>query len=108
MSPPNLGSWKESVVSLNNDAKTLVSQRDACYGWIANEIKDKFAEEGLPIPNVHINSLGDKITCKFGGDETLKIPPLLISKIGMKFNICSRYDEDGVFKKMLIFYPFED
>ena len=103
-----LPSWRKGVAELNENSQNLISQRDACYRWIANEIKDIFNESGNPIPNVHINNRGDRITCKWAGDESLKISPDAISKLQMNFDFTRKYDDDGQVKKMMTLYPFED
>lgn len=99
-----LSSWKETVVTLNEQHQSLVSQKDACYQWMANELKKTLSETGF-IPNVHISSDGKEIQCYWGGDIPLKISPSMFSKIPMDWDFKLEF-MDGQFCKIITFYPF--
>lgn len=99
-----LSSWKETVIKLNDEAESIIKQRDVCYQWIANELKKTLNETGF-IPNINVSNDGREIQCYWGGDIPLKISPQMFSKIPMEWDFKSEF-VDGQFCKIITFYPF--
>ena len=99
--------WLESVKNLNEAFDEVDSQRDVCYKWIADKIKEEFRKSKNPVPHIHITPDGSEITCSWTDCE-LNMPVDLIVSLHMRFDFTRKLDIDGTWEKKLIFYPFEE
>ena len=108
MKHEQLESWRETVSAINDEVDVIVNNRKESYLWIADEIKDLFKKAGQPVPKVNVNSRGTVITCCWNGTSDIIVPPSLVSEINMPFSFNRKIYTNGVWMKVLIFYPFEE
>ena len=97
-----------SVKKLNEAHDVIDSQRQECYGWIADKIKSAFKDSNNPVPSIFIVSDGSRIECTWMNDINLKIPVDLIVSLHMPFDFGKKLNTSGSWEKQLIFYPLEE
>lgn len=97
--------WRLAIKELNSSADELSKNRDECYSWMANKIKESFKRAGNPAPFVHFEDDASEIICSWDNDSEIIIPVTLILDLHMSFSFDKQLTTDGTWKKILIFYP---
>lgn len=100
--------WVFSIKEMNALSDKLSKDRDKCYRWMAEKIKDAFEDTGNPVPRVFFEEDGSRIICRWFSEDKLFIQPLLILDLHMPFDFNMKLTTEGVWEKILIFYPLGD
>ena len=98
--------WKMAVEEMNHKSDELDSQRNSCYQWLADKIKEKFRDADIPIPRIHFSTNASKIVCTWESNSDFVIPYIVILDLHMDFAFDKVLDTEGNWKKRLVFYPF--